>query len=456
MAHEPAFAQFADELRERVAALAGRLRVPGVAAGVTSGEDCTLICHGVTSIENPLPVEEGTFFQIGSTGKTYTATALMMLVERGLVDLAAPVRRYLPDFRVADEAVSAAVTVLQLLNHTAGWDGDFFPDTGYGDDALEKYVVRMAGLEQKDPPGARVSYNNASLSVAGRILEVVTGRPYEYAIRELVLEPARLNEHFYFPWEVITRRVAVGHLLRDGELKSAEWYLPRAMNPQGGASASTVRDQLRYARIHLGIEPGPLSGATLEQMQAPTAETLGGGTFDAIGITWQLRSIDGTAVVAHGGTTLGHESAFELIPERNFGITILTNARHGAELNRAIISWSYESYLGLTETAPEPLALSAEELARYAGVYESHLGRFEVAVEGDLLIGVMTFSPEAVAEILPHGEEIPPMRVPFKILAGDAYLIVDGEHRGERGPIVVSDGYVEGIEVGGRVLRRRA
>src|SRR5205823_2492861 len=83
-----------------------------------------------TSVENPLPVEENTLFQFGSTGKTFTATAMMRLVEQGKVDLNEKVRTYVPELKLKDDDVAREVTVLQLFNHTAGWQGDFFADTG--------------------------------------------------------------------------------------------------------------------------------------------------------------------------------------------------------------------------------------------------------------------------------------------------------------------------------------
>src|SRR3954451_1754421 len=91
------------ELHARIAAAAERHNVPGVALGILLDGQQDSVCHGVTSISNPLPVDEATYFQIGSTGKTYTATAVMALVERGLLDLQAPVRRYLPELRLQDE-----------------------------------------------------------------------------------------------------------------------------------------------------------------------------------------------------------------------------------------------------------------------------------------------------------------------------------------------------------------
>src|SRR3954449_697593 len=203
------------ELQDKVAALAAEHDVPGVAVGILLDGEEHYAFHGVTCTENPLPVDEKTLFQFGSTGKTYTATAIMRLVEAGKVALDEPVRTYLPEFKLRDEDVAAKVTVLQLLNHTAGWEGDMMDNTGDGDDALEKYVARMERLQQVSPLGETVSYNNASLSVAGRIIEKVTGTTYEQAIRDLLLEPLGLDYTFFFPNEIMTRRFAVGHRRED-------------------------------------------------------------------------------------------------------------------------------------------------------------------------------------------------------------------------------------------------
>ncbi|WP_082830044.1 serine hydrolase [Ectothiorhodospira sp. BSL-9] len=120
-------------LQELIADLAEAFALPGVVAGVWRAGKESIACHGVTSIENPLPVDKHTLFQAGSIGKTLTATAVVRLAEAGHVDLDAPVHRYGPGFRLADSAATAQVTLLQLPNHTAGWEGDFFPDRGGGD-----------------------------------------------------------------------------------------------------------------------------------------------------------------------------------------------------------------------------------------------------------------------------------------------------------------------------------
>src|SRR4051812_45835770 len=181
------------DLQKKLTELATELDVPGVSVGVLIDGKEHYAFHGVTSVENSLPVDENTLFQFGSTGKTYTATAMMRLVEQGKVDLDAPVRTYLPEFTLRDEEVAQNVTVLQLFNHTAGWEGDMMDNTGDGDDALEKYVARMERLQQVSPLGSTVSYNNASLSVAGLIIARVTGTTYEQAIRDLLLDPLGMS-----------------------------------------------------------------------------------------------------------------------------------------------------------------------------------------------------------------------------------------------------------------------
>lgn len=240
-------------------------------------------CKTVTSLENPLPVTADTLFQVGSITKTFTGTALMRLVEAGKVRLEDPVRKYLPEFRVKSEEVSAAVTVRHLLTHTAGWVGDYFDDFGLGDDALARMVAALAELPQLTPPDTVWAYNNAGLYVAGRIVEVVVGKPYEEALKELVLEPLGLEHAYFFAQDVITRRFAVGHLTGEaGPFVARSWALPRCANPVGGLITS-VRELFKYARFHLGQGPALLKTESRRLMQTPVREADAGRLM---GLTW--------------------------------------------------------------------------------------------------------------------------------------------------------------------------
>lgn len=456
------------ELQAFVRDLAERLQVPGVAVGVFIDGEEHHAYHGITSVENPLPVDEETLFQFGSTGKTYTATAIMLLVEQGKVDLDAPVKRYVPELRLKDKSVEEAVMVLHLLNHTAGWAGDLMDKTGDGDNALELYVQNMEKLEQVTPLGATISYNNASLSLAGRVIEKVTGKTYEAAIKELLFEPLGLEHSFFFPNEVMTRRFVVGHNQhKDGSITIARpWALPRGGTPAGGISSNST-DLITWARFHLGDGTNKkgervLSEDLLKKMQEPTAESPGGAVGDGIGIGWWLRDIDGVKQVSHGGDTLGQHSDFKMIPERNFAISSLTNCGpNGGQFNDEIVKWALENYVGVIDKDPEPISLAQEELKKYAGDYETIAAICQIAPkDGGLEIDVKV-RPEVLKELLEDGAEISEdemqTKFPIGLLegSGDKFIVTDGPAKGMKGYFVRNEsGEIDGVHVGGRLATR--
>ena len=453
------------ELQETVTALAAELEVPGAAVGVVHDGETHYAYAGVTSVENPLPVDETTLFQFGSTGKTYTATAVMRLVEQGKVELDAPVRTYLPELTLKDEGVAEKVTVLHLLNHTAGWEGDLMTDTGPGDDALERYVALMAGIEHVSPLGKTVSYNNASLSVAGRIIEKVTGTTYEKAIGDLLLAPLGMSSTWFFAGDVMSRRFAVGHNRHeDGTITVARpWAMPRGNAPAGGMSANAI-DQITWARFHLGDGTAAdgsrvLSKDNLLRMQQPTADMRGSALGDAVGISWLLGEVDGVGTVSHGGTTNGQHSDFTLVPERGFGVISMTNCGpNGPQLNHKLVRWALERFLGLSQAEPEPVRLPDAELAPYTGRFETIAALVEItAVEGRLSAQV-TIKPEMAAALRESGEEVPEQPpIVLAILAGtpDRYVVDEGDAKGMKGYFTrAGDGGVDGVHLGGRLATR--
>jgi len=450
------------ELRAQVSVLANELEVPGVAVGVVSGDADHAAFHGVTSVEDPLPVDENTLFQNGSTGKTYTSTAILRLVERGEMDLDAPVRTYVPELKLKDDQVARDVTLLHLLNHTAGWDGDLFENTGEGDDALDRYVARMATIEQVTPLGATVSYNNASLGLAGKALEHVTGKVYEDVIRELVFEPLGMSRNYYFAKEIMTYRFAQGHKQnQDGSIEvTRPWELGRYGNPMGGA-VTTVADQLTWARFHMGdgtAKDGTrvLSEQMLRRMQQPTVECPGNALGDAVGISWLLRDVEDLRVVAHGGDTSGQHSTFEMVPAKRFAVTSLTNCGpNGGEFNERITRWAFEAYLGVEVKDPEPLRLDDDVLAEYAGRYETIAAIADLTAADGLLIIDVTIRPEVLEQLGEDAADEPP--VPIGILPGDGdrYIVPEGPAKGMKGYFTRDEsGKIDGIHLGGRYAER--
>src|SRR5688572_1390606 len=115
---DPTFEQLAALVTQKMT----EYNIPGVAFGMVKNGQLTLRGFGVTNIDNSQPMTPETVFPIASISKTVTATAIMRLVEQGKLDLAAPVRRYIPEFAVQDEAATRDVAIWHLLTHTAGWE----------------------------------------------------------------------------------------------------------------------------------------------------------------------------------------------------------------------------------------------------------------------------------------------------------------------------------------------
>lgn len=456
------------DLQDYVTEKAKELGVPGVAAGVVvDGQEHTAFA-GVTSVENPLDVDENTLFQFGSTGKTYTATAMMRLVDQGKVDLDAPVRQYVPELTLKDAEAAEKVTVLQLFNHTAGWQGDSIKDTGDGDDALATYVASMADLEQVSPLGSMVSYNNASLSLAGHLIAKVTGTTFEKAIKDLLLEPLGMGMTLFTPNEIMTHRFVVGHTLHDedGRVTVARpWAMPRSAAPAGGMSA-TVGDQLTWARFHLGDGTAAdgtriLSAELLARMQQPTADMAGSALGDAVGIGWLLKDVDGTQLVSHGGTTHGQYSDFSMVPSRGFAVTCLSNCGpNGPQLNHAVTKWALEHYLGIKEEELVSGDRTDEELAEYTGQFETIAAAMELAaVDGGIEVTV-SYKPGTLRAMRESGEDEPKPQPPIRLalLPGtDRYVVAGGPSAGMRGYFSRdSSGRVDGVSFGGRLASRVA
>jgi hypothetical protein len=338
-------------------------------------------------------------------------------------------------------------------------------NTGDGDDALAKYVLKMAELEQESPLGSTVSYNNASLSLAGRVIEKVTGKTYEQAMKELIFQPLGLDMYF-FPSEIMTRRFAVGHNQDpDGTIKVARpWAMPRAGSPAGGISSNSA-EMIKWARFHLGDGSAAdgtrvLSAELLKKMQGSTIEMPGSALGDAVGISWLLRDIDGVRLVSHGGDTLGQHSGFVMVPERSFAISTMTNCGpNGNQLNDEIIRWALENFLGVVEKDPEPLSLDEDELAPYTGRFETIAAWADIRPsEGHLLLEV-EIKPETLAQLQEAGEDAPTDSPPFPLGLlpgdGDRYIVIDGPGKGMKGYFVRDTmGNVAAVHVGGRLATR--
>ncbi|MCX2185324.1 beta-lactamase family protein [Streptomyces sp. SKN60] len=450
-----------EKLAAFVAAQAAESGVPGVSVGVLLDGREICASHGVTSLGNPAPVDEKTLFHLASVSKTFTATALMRLVAEGKVDLDAPVRRYVPELRLADERAAARITVLNLLNHTAGLDWNLIDD-GEGDRSLAGLVAKLPRLPLIAEPGARASYSQAGYNLAGRIVEKVTGLPFEQAMASLVLEPVGLADTVYGLPEVMVRKFAVGHnRADDGTLHPARpWGAfregARGDNP-GGGLASSVSDLLRWARFQLGDGEGVLPAAELHRMRDRTVELRASTLGDGFGICWFLRDLDGLRAIGHGGSGNGQFSELLIVPERGFAVVSLANGGpDGYAFNQSVVRWALENCLGVVEKTPEPVPYDEGRARQVAGRYEIDAMNLDLATDGTRLTLAVGIKPEIRAA---SDEEMPPdypaAEIGFLPGDGEEYVVMEGGLKGQRGYFSRdADGAVTGVDLAGRLFGR--
>jgi CubicO group peptidase (beta-lactamase class C family) len=445
-------------LQQRIEDAQQRLGVPGVGLGIVYGGREFTAGFGITSTENPLPVNADTLMQIGSITKTFTATAIMRLVEAGLLDLDRPVQGYLPELRMSDAAVTSELTLTHLLTHTGGFVGDDFSDTGGGDDALARYVSGMAELPQLTPPGATWSYCNSGFCLAGRVIEVVTGKPFEAALDELLLQPLGMAHAFFFPAEVMTHRFVVGHQKPDDAdpVVARPWPIPRASNAAGGITTS-VNDLLRYAHFQLsdGVSMTGerlLDADTLRMMHTPHATA--GGEHEALGLAWHLRHVDGTLLVEHGGATNGQIAMLRIVPEHGFAIVLLTNSGTGGRLCKEVGRWALSQFLDLEASEPALVARGREELAEYVGVYETSMMSIDVSLGETGLVVQVTSKGGFPTRDSPPFPSPPPTRLAF--VGDDRVMLLDPPFAGDRTEFLRhADGSLAWLRWGGRIAARR-
>lgn len=318
-------------------------RTPGLAVTVLRDDEVVLQRgYGYADVTTRAPMSERSGVVIGSTTKALTCTAMLQLVEQGLVDLDAPIRRYLPWFRVADDEASERMTVRQAITHTAGLppsaaDNPFFLfSDDDADDALDRYVRSLAATPLLWPPGEGWLYANDGFVIAGRIVEVVSGLCYEEYIRRHVFAPLDLVDSAFSPDERSGLDVATPHDYdRDGLPFPSFRAHNRASAPAGSQLIMSARDAGRWLRAML--DGGRIGETRLLSEQgyaelvrpyaavAPAGRGLNGAdAWYALG--WTVGTLDGVPVISHGGATITMGSQFMFAPEQRVAVAVVANS----------------------------------------------------------------------------------------------------------------------------------
>ena len=405
---------------------------------------------GLADIASARPVDpDDTLFRIGSVSKTFTWTAVMMLVERGLIDLDADLNDYLTQFEIA-RLFREPVTMRQIMHHRGGFE-DTLRLFAVADDDPRSLAELLAEHQPRRvfAPGERTSYSNWASALAALVVENVANRPFGEFLQDELLTPLGMDRTTGLPpsqMDSETRaRLATGYKRAHGALDLQGFMQIGAYWPAGGM-ASTATDMARWMRFHLN--GGELDGVRL--MEADTHAQMWTRAFPDRPLAadlahgWQDRPYRDLRTLGHGGGTAAFLTNMVLVPELGLGVFFSHNSAHTAAPIRHLADLVIDHVAGFD---PAPFQLTededgAEALAELAGTYLNNRRVFSTFAAVFSTLGPARLTPHSADSLsLTGGGEA----TYFQRLDGDVFVAADGTRlsviRDDRGRVqAVADG----------------
>ena len=298
-------------------------RVPGAALAIVHG-DSVVHLRGFGTAADGRAITGDTPFVIGSMSKTFTAMAVMQLVEQGRIELDAPAQRYLPWFRVADSTASRTITVRHLLLHTSGIP-TAAPRATDDDSTLASHVRALHAVTLAGAPGATHRYASPNYLVLGAIVEAVSGLSFADYVQQRILAPLGMTHSHVDQAAAIADGMAQGHRYWFGfpvaaALPHEDDRLPTAslISSAGDLAHFLIAQRVNVERDSSGL----LSRAGLATMQ--TGGVQANGFAYAFG--WRVSSFNGVRAVHHGGIVPNFRGKMTMLPDSGWGVVVLTDA----------------------------------------------------------------------------------------------------------------------------------
>ncbi|WP_315830891.1 serine hydrolase [Bradyrhizobium prioriisuperbiae] len=417
-AKQTTVATIVPELDALAAEAMAEWKVPGIAlAVVQNGETTLLKAYGQRDVEAGLPMTTQTQFLICSITKTFTATALALLVDEGRLDWRKPVRDYIPEFRLHDPVATERVTVRDLLCHHSGLprhDWIWMP----GGLSRKEMMLAMRHLEPARDIRTTFQYNNLAYNVAGIVIERVSGLSFENFIRRRLTDKLRIPVSFSVEDLVEADDAAVPYLMnRDERVRAKLFPLPTTAAGAINTSITAIANWMTFLLAE-GEFAGErlLSPALIREMQAPRvfagAPEFAEFGHSHYGLGFGSFTYRGERVVGHAGGWIGWNTLLRLLPGRNIGVAVFSNRGDGNPVPSILINRIFDHVCSnepvpwlarlremrrksleqqeideqTRRTARKSDTRPSHGLADYAGAYEhSAYGRMVITQTGDAL-----------------------------------------------------------------------
>jgi len=320
---------------DAVTAAMKKFEVPGMAIAIVKNKEVIYAKgFGLRDVEKQLPVTADTIFAIGSSSKAFTTFVLGTLVDEGKIEWDKPVRNYIPWFKLYDPSMTERLTVRDLVTHRSGlprhdlvWYNNF-------DASRESLVRKLAYLEPSADLREKWQYNNLMLLTAGYLTEVITGKSWEDAVRDRVLNPLGMKRtNFSVNDSQKDSDFAQPYGKREGKVEKLPFRPITNIGPAGSINSS-VNEMARWVIAHLnGGKYGDkkiAEAATVDDMHRPYMTTGVSSEFPEItggeyALGWFVDTYRGHRRVEHGGNIDGFSANVVLFPKDGVGMVVLTN-----------------------------------------------------------------------------------------------------------------------------------
>ena len=260
-------------------------------------------------------------FYVASLSKAVTATAVLLLVQDGLVDLDTPIQHYLPEFTASDPELSAAITVRHLLNQTSGLsDAGYRRSTNPSPSNLDQIAADLASARFAGIPGETYHYFNPNYQLLGLLVEKVQGKSFESFVRQRVLDPLGMTSS----WHTDRLDALPGYSVLFGNPVHL-FPTHRSWSPSGGLF-STAEDMVRLVQLYLN-HGAPLLKPELTQLALTPPGSSPNTVAPGYGMGWHTaKTDDGVHYLTHGGDIPNFHANMALLSDAGYGVVVLYNS----------------------------------------------------------------------------------------------------------------------------------
>ena len=337
---------------------------PGAAVIVIrDGKTVYRSAHGLANLELAVPLRADHVFRIGSVTKQFTAAAILLLADRGELQLTDPITKYLPDYH----AQGHTVTIQHLLSHTSGianyTELPEWPATIRTDVSVQQMIALFQDKPFDFPPGARWKYDNSGYILLGAIIEKVSGQRYADFMRTHIFDPLGMTSTGYEDTSRITPGRVAGYMRSGDRWRNAD-FLSMTQPYAAGALTSTVDD---LARWNSAIENGELLKPASWQL-AGTSFALADGMPTRYGAGWILGRVGPIATLEHGGGIFGFNAYVLRAPGAHLYVAVLANASPPPTPPQDVAVRLAARVLNVSLDAPE-IRIDAKRIDEFTGVY---------------------------------------------------------------------------------------